>query len=313
MKPEHSLPLVTVRTLVYNNGKFIIETLESVKNQTYPRERIQHIIVDDCSKDDSVEIVERWIKDNDYKCHFIKHDKNWGVCKTINQTLDISEGEYICGTGDDIWMPEKIERQVNFFLNSNEKTGVVYSDAYLMREDGSPGYGWFIQMHRLFQKIPEGNLYEVLLEGNFIPAMTAMVKRSVFDKVGYYDENLAYEDHDMWLRIAQEYEFKFSDYVSAKYRLHEKNLHKKLSHNWELEALKIYSKHSEQPLAQEKIRKIIWLLYTSDKIFEKETYRKVQNLLYLLDKTRRLIIKGRIRYKFINLAKAITKIFYPLQ
>ena len=55
--------------------------------------------------------------------------------------------------------------------------------------------------------------------GNFIPAMTTLIRRECFDRVGVYDENLFYEDWDMWLRISQSYEFAYSEKVAAKYRL----------------------------------------------------------------------------------------------
>ena len=63
-KEVERVPLVTVITLVYNTGKYMPATLASIKNQTYSN--IQHIIVDDCSTDDSVNIVEVWLAQNDY-------------------------------------------------------------------------------------------------------------------------------------------------------------------------------------------------------------------------------------------------------
>ena len=71
------LPLVSVVTLMYNTGKYVVQTLESVKSQNYPN--VYHIIVDDCSSDNSIELVEGWIKQNNYPCHFIKNEKNKGA------------------------------------------------------------------------------------------------------------------------------------------------------------------------------------------------------------------------------------------
>jgi hypothetical protein len=61
----------------------------------------------------------------------------------------------------------------------------------------------------------------VLLDGNFIPAMTTLIRRSCYDQVGLYDENLRLEDWDMWLRLARHYSFLYSPTPSARYRRHE--------------------------------------------------------------------------------------------
>jgi hypothetical protein len=64
-----------------------------------------------------------------------------------------------------------------------------------------------------------GDIHNIMWEGNFIPAMTTLIRRDCFEKVGLYDETLFYEDWDMWLRLSHSYDFAFSDEVSAKYRI----------------------------------------------------------------------------------------------
>jgi hypothetical protein len=103
--------------------------------------------------------------------------------------------------------------------NLPSKVGVVYSDAWQMDVDGNPLAEKFIETHRRFQVMPEGDLFPVLLVGNFIPALATMIRRECFDTVGNYDEELVYEDFDMWLRIARHYDFVFSPTISAKYRI----------------------------------------------------------------------------------------------
>src|SRR6188474_3378131 len=105
MRDEKSLPLVTVFSLVYNTGKYVIEAIESVKANNYPN--IQHIIIDDCSYDGvSTELVSDWIKENNYNCTFIKHEKNQGICRTLNEILRLAKGKYIFGVSDDLIMPD---------------------------------------------------------------------------------------------------------------------------------------------------------------------------------------------------------------
>jgi len=253
-------PIVTIFTLVFNTGKYVIEALDSVKNNNYPS--IQHIIIDDCSFDGkSVQLVEKWIEDNNYDCTFIKHRKNMGITKSINEALALAKGKYIFGVGDDLILPEKVRLQVELLENASPEYGVVYSDAYLIKEDGSPRFGTFIQYNRQFVNIPQGDIFDTLLEGNFIPAMAVLIKTECFKKVGIYDEKLGYEDYDMWLRIAKDYKFIFSDYISAKYRIHENNLHINKT-DWGIDNYRIFSKHlKDRPVLINNLEAIVEKLY----------------------------------------------------
>jgi GT2 family glycosyltransferase len=98
-------------------------------------------------------------------------------------------------------------------------TGVLYSDAYLMDETGNPLRKRFIETYRQFDRMPDGDIHALLWEGNFIPAMATLIRRSVFEEVGLYDENLFYEDWDMWLRISEHYQFAYFPRPTAKYRV----------------------------------------------------------------------------------------------
>lgn len=210
-------PLVTVFTLCYNNGRFVVQGLESVRNQTY--KNIQHLIADDCSQDDSVSLIENWIREHNYKCTFIKRTRNLGICKGLNELLRLAKGKYVAGTDDDLWLPDKTSRHVAIMESQPEHVGVVYSDAYQIDEQGNLLPKMFIEAHRKFEKMPEGNINKTLWEGNFIPAMTALIRRSCFDKVGGYDEDLVYEDWEMWLRISENFQFLYSPVPCAKYRI----------------------------------------------------------------------------------------------
>lgn len=214
-------PLVTVITLVYNTGSLVIEALESVKSQNYTN--IQHIIVDDFSSDNSIEIVEKWLEKNQYKIEFIKHSKNEGICKSLNDALRRAEGEYVTFVSDDLLMPEKIYRQVELFKNLPKDYGVVYSDAHLINEKGNIT-GSLLQKFRKMEEGPSGIIFEELFFGNFIHGSAALIKLSVFKKVGFFNEQLIVEDIEMYLRIAQEFMFKFNTYISAKYRIHPSSL-----------------------------------------------------------------------------------------
>ena len=245
-------PLVSIIALCYNQAQFCEDTLGSIYNQSY--KNIELIIMDDFSSDNSVEKINRWINAHqDISIQFIPHNKNVGICKTLNEALKNAKGKYFeliaC---DDLMHPEKTSRQVSYLEATNNSVAMVYTDALLINDDGSDRYGLFIQRSRDFEQLPSGKIYDVLLEENFIPAMSVMIKTAIIKSLGGFDEKLSFEDHDMWLRLAENHEIHcMADYTSVSYRLHDNNLHKKIKY-WDLDFLLIYSKHLEHPLGKKK-------------------------------------------------------------
>ncbi len=222
-------PLVSALVACYNQSKFVYESLESIRKQTYPN--IQIIIIDDCSTDDSVEVIRNWIAKNSVECVFVAHRENTGVCKTFNEALSHAKGKYISIiAADDVWLLDKLENQVAAMEKLPEDVGVIYSDAWQIDENSELLRLKFIESHRQFSRMPEGEIFSVLLEKNFIPAMTPLIRKACYETVGIYDENLCYEDLDMWLRISQHYKFAFSPVISAKYRIVSNSITRKVLH-----------------------------------------------------------------------------------
>lgn len=217
-KPQTSNPLVTITVCNYNQARWVVEALESARNQTYPN--VELIIVDDCSTDNSIAVIESWIAAHQVKCRFIKHERNQGICRVINNAMEITNGKYISMVAaDDVWLPKKIARQVQIMEDSTDDVGVIYSDAFQIDEQGKLLPQMFIGAHRKFAMPPEGFLFDVLMEGNFIPAMTTLIRRECYSQVGIYDEELCLEDWDMWLRISRHFKFKYFPEPTAKYRI----------------------------------------------------------------------------------------------
>ncbi len=209
-----SLPLATVIVLCYNQEQFVITCLESILAQTYSN--IQMIIIDDHSRDNSVEVIHHWITKNEIQCTFIIHTENQGICKTINHALTYATGKYITIiASDDLWLPEFIEKYVQIHENWGVELGFVYGQTYVMDENGTD----LNKVMRYLEKPYEGYVYEKLLERNFIAANSVVMKKECLDKVGPYDENLSYEDYDMWLRLTREYPVAFCPQILSKYRL----------------------------------------------------------------------------------------------
>jgi len=259
-------PLVSIGVYSYNNSKYLLETLTSIQNQTY--ENIELIIVDDCSTDNSVNIIKDWLANCTKPYKFIIHEKNMGVVHTCNTGIKNASGKYYAGfSTDDIMMEDKTRIQVEILENSGEKVGVVYSNAFVINEEGRDMSGKF------FDDGPSGNIFLDLLHHSFIIGF--MVKMSVIRDIGLYDTNIGYEDYDMALRIAAKYDFVFSDYVSLKYRVRDNGLTKSLT-NWNYSYLQIFSKHlNHHPAVLTRIEGIFVSGYLSKQKVTMEYFKRI--------------------------------------
>lgn len=210
----NSLPLTTVIVLCYNQERFLTTCLDSVRAQTYPN--LQLIIIDDCSQDKSVEVINGWITRNEFECTFIIHQENQGICKTINHAMTYVTGKYVAIiASDDLWLPNFIEKYVHILENGKTELCLVYGQTFVIDENGND----LNKIIRYLETPYEGYIYNNLIERNFIAANSVVIKKECLDNVGPYDENLSYEDYDMWLRLAHKYQVGFCPQILSKYRL----------------------------------------------------------------------------------------------
>ena len=150
---EREAGLVSIIMPSYNTASFIEETIQSVLNQTYTNWEL--IIVDDCSTDNTDEVLEN-IKDS--RIRYFKNDKNSGAAVSRNKALREAKGQWIAYLdSDDLWMPEKLEKQIHFMetngyafsytnyeeidVNGN-KTGVSITGPKKITKTGMFNYCW---------------------------------------------------------------------------------------------------------------------------------------------------------------------------
>lgn len=200
-------PLVSVIIPSYNHSNFIQRCLRSLIAQTY--ENIELIIIDDGSKDDSIgkiKEMEMDLRSRFKKFTFISQE-NQGVCFTFNKGLNLVSGEYYQFlSSDDAMFEQNIEKQVNY-LEQNLEYICSYSDGFeIQTEDFEKNI--YNNARRFSDKLlfGSGNLRGFMLENVFkMPSPAFMYRKDVFNKVGYYDESLDFEDIDMLLRISREF------------------------------------------------------------------------------------------------------------
>ncbi|OXB05080.1 glycosyltransferase family 2 protein [Flavobacterium pectinovorum] len=215
-----NLPLVSIICLCYNHENFVIEALNSVLSQSYGN--IELIIADDYSTDGSEKTIKNWLEDHP-NIKFIVNESNLGNTKTFNKALQFTKGDYIIDlAADDILLPNCVETQVNTFLNSKQKKlAIVYGNAEIISENKDHlRYYYKVGVEKkALIKPASGDIYlSMLNQSSMICSVSSMVKRDVLQELKGYDENLAYEDLDLWIRTSRNYNFEFIDAVLVQKR-----------------------------------------------------------------------------------------------
>ena len=211
-------PLVTVICLCYNHEKFVIESLNSVLNQSH--QNIELLIADDCSTDNSVKIIENWLV-NHPEILFKVNKVNIGNTKTFNSLFKQSKGEFIIDlAADDVLETDCIAKQIKAF-QKNPTVGIVYGNVELISENSSHLDFYFPVngAKKVISKPASGDIYlDMLSQSSKICSVSSMIKREVLEELGGYDETLGFEDLDIWIRTSRKYPFYFIDDILVKRR-----------------------------------------------------------------------------------------------
>jgi glycosyltransferase involved in cell wall biosynthesis len=127
-----TLPLVSIVVATYNGAKFLEAQMDSLIAQTYPN--IEIVTVDDCSKDNTVEILERYAREHAH-IRVFRNTSNLGYTKNFEKAVSLATGEFISFSDqDDIWAPEKTA----VLMNAIGDHPMIYSDSQLVTEDLQP-------------------------------------------------------------------------------------------------------------------------------------------------------------------------------
>lgn len=215
-------PLVSIVVVSYNHSKYIRENLDSIKAQTYPN--IELIIADDASKDNSVEVFESWLAENNYPAKKNFHQQNTGLATTLNECTDMISGKYVkMIAADDYLHPEAIEKCVAKLEGLGEEYGMVFTDIYAVNEKSAMRSELYGTLSTFADYEPD-KLKKALLKDNIIPALTVVMKTFVLKETGLYDNSYLTEDYYRWLKINNKYHIAFIPQKLAYYRLHETNI-----------------------------------------------------------------------------------------
>ena len=217
--PLLSLPWVTVICTVYNHQNYVVQALQSVLRQTYPR--VQLIVVDNGSSDDSVAQIRAFLV-NKPSVTFVPNVTNHGLNRAFNQGLAQAQGTYIIDlAADDVLLPDRIAKQVALFEQLPNTYGVVFSNAALINQAGQVmGTHYPIDSQgRARKTVPWGDVFSEVLASYFICTPTMMMRRTVLNALGGYDESLSYEDFDFWVRSSRTFHYAYLDEILTHKRL----------------------------------------------------------------------------------------------
>lgn len=191
--------LISVVVVSFNSSKFIIETLESIKNQTY--HKIELIVSDDCSNDNTCDIVKQWIEDNGtrfVRAELLTSEFNSGVSGNMNRGVQYSHGNWIKTiAGDDLLTPNAIEDFVMYVTTVPDvKMCVCSIEPFSAGKDVDitiiNSYSrYFTLMNEPYEK----QLHRVCREMVF-PGPGYFYSRSLYDKIGGFSEE--YGNFEEW-------------------------------------------------------------------------------------------------------------------
>lgn len=183
--------LVSVIMAAYNAEKTIEQSINSVLNQTYPA--VELLVVDDYSQDRTVKLVEN-IMARDNRVRLIYNKENSGVSYTRKHGLEEAKGAWIAILdSDDIWAPEKLEKQI--ILQKKMNADFLFTGSAFMDSDGQP-IDWYLHA-------PSEVTYRHLLKQNVLSNSSSLVRKELYEKYYAVGDGM-HEDFAVWLGILKE-------------------------------------------------------------------------------------------------------------
>lgn len=195
----------------FNCERYVAEALESVFHQSYPPEEV--IVVDDGSTDGTREAVKPY-----QDAIIYVYQKNAGEPAARNTGIRHASGQFIAFLdADDLWLPEKLELQMDY-LEKRAEVGLVYSDMKIFDQHGIVRESvkeW------LKMSPPSGYIFPQLFAETLFGSGTVVFRKACIEKVGLFDETFFVgSDYEMWLRMARHFQFGYLDKPLLMYRHH---------------------------------------------------------------------------------------------
>ena len=192
--------LVSVCINAYNSEKYISDTIKSVIDQTY--KNLQIIVIDDCSTDNTYNILKSF---DDPRLEIYRLPYNCHISNACNEGFKYVKGKYVAHLdSDDLWVPEKIEKQVEF-LENNKEYGACFTYAEIIDENGqlADESGDYLRDIYAFQNCTQTDMYRYFYDNsNRLCHPSSLIRTDIIEKLGKHDVTMLYlHDFDYWMRL----------------------------------------------------------------------------------------------------------------
>jgi glycosyltransferase involved in cell wall biosynthesis len=227
-KRANAFRFVSVVLIVYNHAQYVQESLDSVISTRHAN--LEIIVIDDASQDASDLIILEWIRQHPaHKITYIKHDQNQGLTKSLNEGIDLAQGELIYfNSGDDVVLSDGVTKLLTYLSNNPDKLAVfgdchvIDHEGKLIHESGIEGLHRRSGMRKSMLEIDSLLRFSIFFHwGVCGPAF--MMRKETCAVIGPYDEQLAVDDWDMYLRLAAVGKLGFCNDYIGRYRVHAQN------------------------------------------------------------------------------------------
>jgi len=220
-----NFPLISVVIPVYNHEKYIKQALDSVLDEDYPNKEI--VVINDGSVDNTDSVIKDWIKEHKDKISVIyKSRENKKLVKTLNELIDLSNGEYIVFFGSDDYLKNNGIRKRYEYLRAHPDKLMVLADCNLI--DGEGNFikeSALIAIGRVNKKLlfSDNGMKKFMILNGYTPGATLMADKKVYQLLGKYDETFPSEDWPYYMKAVPKNILGYIDDIVSAYRIHEKN------------------------------------------------------------------------------------------
>lgn len=276
--------LVSVCVVTYNSSKTVIETLESIKEQTY--KNIELIITDDHSRDETVQVCKDWIEKNQNRfvnVKLITSEVNTGVASNANRAFSNCKGEWIKSiAGDDMLLPNCIE----IFLEFADK----HSDCRII-EGKSLCFGTDKEIVRKQQEFQDGlgkffnrphkQMYHDALRFVFLAGPPKIIKKDLLDEIGGYDGRYpSCEEFPFQIKVLKRTKIYFLDEYVVRYRVEQGSLSRNGSPKYKDDVFRYFDEERANLMLKEHMY-LSWWDEKAREIIHRNNYPKILNSILI--------------------------------
>lgn len=224
---SYRLPKISIIIPCFNHSRFIVGCLESLLH-SYQGE-IEVVLCDDCSSDGSYEIAqeamrELFSKENGFTYFAMRNSENRGVCSTLNLLVQNATSDYVyLIASDDMAYPGGLTKAMLKMLGS--RADAIISDCKVINDASElVNESAFFELRQANREMMQsGMLLPELVMNWTVPGPALLLRKSVYDLIGGYDEGLLVEDRDFYLRLLSRCRVEFNFEAVACYRIHDSN------------------------------------------------------------------------------------------